>query len=482
MAVGRTGGRSRVVESVTRWRERLIAKTTKPTLRTTPWYWVWLSFLIVVIAVGVYSYSTQWRDGLIVTNMRDRISWGLYISAFVFFVGISHAGTLISAILRASKARWRAPVTRVAEFITAFSLIIGALFVVIDMGRPERIFNVYLFGRWQSPIMWDVMAITTYLTASVLYLYSPMIPDLGLFRDRLADKAGPVRNWIYRTLALDWIGTPSQFKYLTKAITVMMIIIIPIAVSVHTVVSWIFGMTLRVGWNTTIFGVLFVAGAIFSGIATLVIILAILRKIYHWEEYLTKKHFVYLGYLLAAFAAVMLYVNISEFVTTGFKLEEAGEFAFRQLFLEDFSVMFWFYIIGGLITPLVLMVVPRTRTIAGVVVAAILVDVAMFLERYFIVVTGLRVPLMPYEPASYFPSIVEWSIFAAGLAGFALLITVAVKIFPMLAVWEMVEEREYAIALEIGQSIVADEDMGDDGGTDGAEALAGSPTSEGGAP
>jgi Ni/Fe-hydrogenase subunit HybB-like protein len=470
------------VESVTRWRERLIAKTTKPTLRTTPWYWVWLSFLIVVIAVGVYSYSTQWRDGLIVTNMRDRISWGLYISAFVFFVGISHAGTLISAILRASKARWRAPVTRVAEFITAFSLIIGALFVVIDMGRPERIFNVYLFGRWQSPIMWDVMAITTYLTASVLYLYSPMIPDLGLFRDRLADKAGPVRNWIYRTLALDWIGTPSQFKYLTKAITVMMIIIIPIAVSVHTVVSWIFGMTLRVGWNTTIFGVLFVAGAIFSGIATLVIILAILRKIYHWEEYLTKKHFVYLGYLLAAFAAVMLYVNISEFVTTGFKLEEAGEFAFRQLFLEDFSVMFWFYIIGGLITPLVLMVVPRTRTIAGVVVAAILVDVAMFLERYFIVVTGLRVPLMPYEPASYFPSIVEWSIFAAGLAGFALLITVAVKIFPMLAVWEMVEEREYAIALEIGQSIVADEDMGDDGGTDGAEALAGSPTSEGGAP
>jgi Ni/Fe-hydrogenase subunit HybB-like protein len=482
MAVGRTGGRSRVVESVTRWRERLIAKTTKPTLRTTPWYWVWLSFLIVVIAVGVYSYSTQWRDGLIVTNMRDRISWGLYISAFVFFVGISHAGTLISAILRASKARWRAPVTRVAEFITAFSLIIGALFVVIDMGRPERIFNVYLFGRWQSPIMWDVMAITTYLTASVLYLYSPMIPDLGLFRDRLADKAGPVRNWIYRTLALDWIGTPSQFKYLTKAITVMMIIIIPIAVSVHTVVSWIFGMTLRVGWNTTIFGVLFVAGAIFSGIATLVIILAILRKVYHWEEYLTKKHFVYLGYLLAAFAAVMLYVNISEFVTTGFKLEEAGEFAFRQLFLEDFSVMFWFYIIGGLITPLVLMVVPRTRTIAGVVVAAILVDVAMFLERYFIVVTGLRVPLMPYEPASYFPSIVEWSIFAAGLAGFALLITVAVKIFPMLAVWEMVEEREYAIALEIGQSIVADEDMGDDGGTDGAEALAGSPTSEGGAP
>jgi Ni/Fe-hydrogenase subunit HybB-like protein len=470
------------VESVARWRERLIAKTTKPTVRTSAWYWVWLSFLVVVIAIGVYSYSTQWRSGLIVTNMRDRISWGLYISAFVFFIGISHAGTLISAILRASKARWRAPVTRTAEFITAFSLLIGASFVVIDMGRPERIFNVYLFGRWQSPIMWDVMAITTYLTASLIYLYAPMIPDLGLFRDRLADEVGPVRNWIYRTLALDWIGTPAQFKYLGKAITLMMLIIIPIAVSVHTVVSWIFGMTLRVGWNTTIFGVLFVAGAIFSGIATLVIVLAVLRRIYHWEEYLTPKHFIYLGYLLAAFAAVMIYVNISEFVTTGFKLEEAGEFAFRQLFLEDFSVMFWFYIIGGLITPLVLMVVPKTRTIAGVVTAAVLVVIAMFLERYFIVVTGLRVPLMPYEPANYFPSMVEWSIFAAGLAGFALLITVAVKIFPMFAVWEMVEEREQEVALEIAQSILVDEEMRDDGETSGAGALAGSPGPEGGAP
>ncbi len=470
------------MEPVTRWRERLIARTTRPTLNTSVWYWVWLSFLVAVIGIGAYSYSTQWNNGLIVTHMRDRISWGLYISAFVFFIGISHAGTLISAILRASKARWRAPVTRVAEFITAFSLLIGAAFVVIDMGRPERIFNVYLFGRWQSPIMWDVMAITTYLTASLIYLYAPMIPDLGLFRDRLADEVGPVRNWIYRTLALDWIGTPTQFKYLGKAITLMMLIIIPIAVSVHTVVSWIFGMTLRVGWNTTIFGVLFVAGAIFSGIATLVIVLAILRRIYHWEEYLTRKHFLYLGYLLAAFAAVMIYVNVSEFVTTGFKLEEAGEFAFRQLFLEDFSVMFWFYIIGGLITPLVLMVVPKTRTIAGVVVAAILVIVAMFLERYFIVVTGLRVPLMPYEPADYFPSIVEWSIFAAGLAGFALLITVAVKIFPMFAVWEMVEEREHEVALEIGQSIVTDEQTRNNGedlvmGTPG-----GSPASAGGTP
>lgn len=434
------------MDTLSTWRERLISKTTKPTLHTTYRYWIWLSFLIIVVGNGVYQYSKQWQSGLVVTGMRDRISWGLYITAFVFFIGISHAGTLISAILRASKASWRAPVTRIAEFITAVALVVGASFVLIDMGRPERIFNVYLFGRWQSPIMWDVMAITTYLTASVVYLYAPMIPDLALFRDRISDKVGKVRAFIYQTLAIDWIGTPTQLKLLGKAITIMMLIIIPIAVSVHTVVSWIFSMTLRSGWNSSIFGVLFVAGAIFSGVATLILVMAVLRRIYHWEEYLTQKHFLYLGYLLAAFGAFMVYVNINEYLTEGFKLEEAGEFAFRQLFIEDFAVMFWFYIIGGLLGPVILMLIPKTRTIAGVVAAAILVDIAMFFERYFIVVTGLRVPLMPYEASSYMPTFVEWSIFIAGLAFFCLLITVAIKIFPMFAVWEMTEEHEIAVA------------------------------------
>jgi Ni/Fe-hydrogenase subunit HybB-like protein len=436
------------VDTMSNWHERLFRKTTRPTLVTTYRYWVWLAFLVAVFANGVFQYSKQWSNGLYVTDMRDRISWGLYITAFVFFIGISHAGTLISAILRASKATWRAPITRMAELITAVALIVGASFVLIDMGRPERIFNVFRYGRWQSPIMWDVMAITTYLTASVIYLYAPMIPDLALYRDRLSNKVGVVRRFLYETVALNWRGLPSQVRLLGKAITIMMLIIMPIAVSVHTVVSWIFSMTLRVGWNTSIFGVLFVAGAIFSGVATLILVMAVLRRIYHWEEYLTSKHFLYLGYLLAAFAGFMIYVNINEFLTAGFKLEEEGEFAFRQLFVDDFALMFWFYIIGGLLMPIVLMLFRRTRTIAGVVVAAILVDIAMFFERYFIVVTGLRVPLMPYEPASYSPTFVEWSIFVAGIALFLLLISIALKVLPMFAIWEMTEEHELNVARE----------------------------------
>ena len=182
--------------------------------------------------------------------------------------------------------------------------------------------------------------------------------------------------------------------------------------------------------------------------------MAILRKAFHWEEYITELHFRNLGILLAIFAAVMVYFNISEFLTVGFKLEEGEEFAFRQLFLEDFSGLFWFYIVLGLVVPILIMVFPKTRTIPGVIAAAVLVDVAMFIERYFIVVTGLRVPLMPYEPSDYLPTWEEWSIFLAGLAFFALLITVAVKIFPMLAVWEMVEEREELVAEHLGKELV----------------------------
>jgi molybdopterin-containing oxidoreductase family membrane subunit len=438
----RDGGE--VVESLGAWKQRLEDTTLAPTQRTSKGYWAWVGFLLMVIAWGGYAYYVQLRDGLIVTGMRDRISWGFYISNFVFFIGISHAGTLISAILRVSKAGWRTPVTRMAEFITVVALCTGALFPIIDLGRPDRVQNVILHGRWQSPIVWDVVAITTYLTASITYLFLPMIPDLALFRDRTTGW----RHTLYSLLSIGWKGNGKQRSLLANAIVVMMILIIPIAVSVHTVVSWIFAMNLRVGWNSTIFGAFFVAGAIFSGVATLVIIMAILRKVYHLEEYITEKHFVYLGYLLAAMSLIMIYGNLSELITTGYKMEAGEEFHIRELFLGQFAGYWWYYVIGGLVVPPLLMLIPWTRTIWGVVAAAVLVDVAMWFERYFIVVAALRVPLMPYEPRNYGPTWVEWSIIAASFALFSLLITIFIKIFPLLAVWEVVEQKEEAVTAE----------------------------------
>jgi Ni/Fe-hydrogenase subunit HybB-like protein len=432
------------MEQVGIWRERLEETALAPVRGTSRAYYIWVVFLLVVIGWGAYAYSVQLRDGLVVTGMRDRISWGLYISTFVFFIGISHAGTLISAILRVSQARWRTPITRMAEFITVVALCCGALFVLVDLGRPDRAANVIIYGRWQSPIIWDMVSITTYLTASITYLFLPMIPDLAFFRDRLSGRVSAWRSWLYRVLSIGWTGSNSQRRSLGSAITVLMILIIPIAVSVHTVVSWIFAMTLRVPWNSTIFGAFFVAGAIFSGVATLIIVMAVLRKVYHLEEYITEKHFVYLGYLLGAFTLIMIYGNLNEYITAAYKLEEGDEFNFRQLFLGQFAGFYWYYFIGGLVLPGLLILLPWTRNIWGIVLASVLVDIAMWVERYFIVVAGLRVPLMPYEPSSYSPSWVEVSVVAAGFALFALLITLFVKIFPILAVWEVAEDQESA--------------------------------------
>jgi molybdopterin-containing oxidoreductase family membrane subunit len=450
VAVGGTGEGGEDVEAMSAWHQRLEETTLAPIRGTSKLYWAWVALLVVVIGWGLYAYYVQLRDGLVVTGMRDRISWGFYISNFVFFIGISHAGTLISAILRVSKAGWRTPITRMAEFITVVALCVGALFPIIDLGRPDRVQNVILYGRWQSPIIWDVVAITTYLTASITYLFLPMIPDLALFRDRTSSW----RHKLYSVLSIGWNGNATQRSLLATAIAVMMILIIPIAVSVHTVVSWIFAMNLRVGWNSTIFGAFFVAGAIFSGVATLIIVMAILRKVYHLEEYITEKHFVYLGYLLGAFGLIMIYGNLSEFVTVGYKMEAGEEFHLRELFLNQFAGFYWYYFIGGLVLPPLLILMPWTRNIWGVVIAAFLVDVAMWIERYFIVVAALRVPLMPYDPGNYGPTWVEVSIVSASFALFALLITIFVKIFPIIAVWEVAEQAEESVVTESQASAV----------------------------
>jgi molybdopterin-containing oxidoreductase family membrane subunit len=223
----------------------------------------------------------------------------------------------------------------------------------------------------------------------------------------------------------------------------MMILIIPVAVSVHTVVSWIFAMTLRTGWNTAVFGIYFVAGAIFSGTATLIIVIAVLRRVYHLEEYITERHFVNLGYLLVSLALIMMYFNLSEYLTSGYKIGAAEHVYLGQIFTGSFAPLYWLYVLGGLVLPCLIVLYRRTRSLKGVLVAAVLVDVAMWIERYIIVVASLRTPQMPYPSlASYLPSAVELAITAGAFALFALLIAVFVKLFPLISMWEIREHQE----------------------------------------
>jgi Ni/Fe-hydrogenase subunit HybB-like protein len=432
-------------------------------LESTWRFYAWVGFLIVVMLWGLYAYIQQLRDGLIVTGMRDQISWGLYITNFVFFIGISHAGTLISAILRVTDTEWRRPITRMAEGITVFALCIGAPMVMIDMGRPDRMLNLFRYGRIQSPIIWDVLGVSTYLTGCILYFYIPMIPDLALLADQ--PRLSSWRRRLYGALSLGWTGTAQQKALLEKAISSMAIFIIPLAVSVHTVVSWIFAMTLRPGWNSSIFGPYFVVGAIYSGAAGVIFSMYVLRRIFRLEEYVEELHFRKLGLLLLAFSLIYLYFNINEYLTAGYKLEGTERLLMDRLFVGDYAVLFWAAQSLCVFIPAALMITVlgfkryHRYTIPGVVLSSALVVVGAWVKRYIIVVPTLRSPYLPsgqrlpWEWTHYHPTWVEWSITAAAVAGFALVYTLMAKLFPIVSIWETREQEQQSAASEQAEAV-----------------------------
>ncbi len=392
-------------------------------LQSTGWgFRLLVAALLSVIAVGAYAYYSQIRTGLGVTGLNDRVSWGLYITNFVFFIGVSHAGTLISAILRVTGAEWRRPITRMAEAITVFALMVGAPMVLIDMGRPERLLSIFADGRLQSPILWDVISIMTYITGSLLYLYLPMIPDLALLRDRLT--AVPRwKRWLYRTLAAGWQGTERQHALLERGIGAMAIVIIPVAVSVHTVVSWIFGMTLRAGWHSTIFGPYFVVGAIFSGIAAIITAMAIFRRVYRLGEFLTVRHFRNLGYLLLTLDLLYLYFTISEYLTISYGAEEKDMTLVHALFYGQFAPAFWVMVISGLVLPAVLLILPRLPFVDGLKRVPGLRPVPLGAAAASVAAVSLVLRVLGVRPVSggLAVSTESWLLIAAGLALLALL-------------------------------------------------------------
>ena len=225
---------------------------------------IWTGILIAFCVAGIFAYYRQLTRGLAVTHMGDYVSWGIYISNFVFFVAISLVGSLITAVLRLSNAHWSTPLTRIAEIIAVSAVVFAAIIIVVDMGRPDRFYNLFIFGRIQSPIVWDVLVITTYFFISILLLYFPLLPDLKIL---LANKEKQPR-WmrkLYRFLGGFWKGNAKQFRISDLAINILCITIIPVAFSIHTVTSWLFATTYRPGWDSTNFGAYFISGAFFGG-------------------------------------------------------------------------------------------------------------------------------------------------------------------------------------------------------------------------
>jgi molybdopterin-containing oxidoreductase family membrane subunit len=404
---------------------------------TGAWFYVVLAGLLAVACFGLYSYSIQLIYGLGVTGMNQPVTWGFYIVNFVFFIGISHAGTLISAILRLSKAEWRRPITRMAEVITAIVLAIGGLHPIIDLGRPDRLLHIFYNGRLQSPLLWDVASITAYFAASTVYLYLPMIPDIARLRDR-----GTRPRWLYEVLAWGWEDTAGQRRVLERAINILMVMVIPIAVSVHTVISYIFAMTLQPGWHSTIFGPYFVVGAIYSGIAALFLVMITFRRVYRLERYLKDIHLQQLSRLLLIMALVWFYFTFSEYLTGYYGGEPAELKIILYKAVGPYKPLFWLMVVANFIAPVVLLGFKPLRTTSGILVASAGVLVGMWLERLIIVVPTLENPALSFPTTPYVPSWVEMGQFAGAVAVFCIGFTLFAKFFPLISIWEVEEGLE----------------------------------------
>jgi Ni/Fe-hydrogenase subunit HybB-like protein len=435
--------------------DRITEDLMRPLERTSWRFYALVTVLGSVVAMGLGTWAYQMYMGFGMTGINMPVYWAFYITNFVFWIGISHAGTLISAILRLVNAGWRRPVTRCAEVITAFALMIGALFPIIHLGRPWLFFWLmpypnqrFLWPNFRSPLVWDFFAISTYLTGSLLFLFLPMIPDFALVRDR----ATGLRRRIYAVLALGWRGTTLQWHRLESAMQIMAIAIIPVAVSVHTIVSFDFSMAPVPMWHSTMFGPYFVAGAIFSGIAGLIIAMAALRKFLHLEAYLHPVHFQNLGKLLLMMSLLWAYFVFAERLTTWYGNDTAEMNVFYVTQRGSFSPLYWTMVVCNFVLPFTILSITRLRTIAGCVIASLGVCVGMWLERFLIVVPSLSHKFLPYTWGHYRPRPVEIMITISTFAAMMLMYTLFAKFVPIISVWEL-KAGEHPAPLRARQAV-----------------------------
>jgi len=405
--------------------------------------------LMVLMALGVFlcwgvPWAYQIYVGQGVTGLNHPDFWGIYLANFVFWIGISHSGTLLSAILFITKTPWRRSIYRSAEAMTFFSVLTAAIFVFVHMGRPWNFYWTMpyptqreIWTSFQSPLMFDVLAISTYMTSSMIFLYFGSIPDLAAVRDRVTGW----RKDFYGALALGWRGTDSEWRWLMRAYTFFAVLIIPLAVSVHSIVSWDFALSKVPALNKTIFAPYFVVGAIYSGTAGIVILMAILRKAIKMEKYITSRHFDKLGMLLLACSLLWTYINVLEVYTgiyanTSYEIESL----IYRMITTPYSYLYWFMILTNSVLPL-LYIFKRWRVSIWVTVAvSVGITMGMWIERYLIVATSLPRKFLPYMWHDYAPSLVEILMTIGSFMFFILLFLLFIKLWPSVSIYEVKED------------------------------------------
>jgi len=421
----------------------------KPSVK---WY-LWVGFLSILVIWGTYALIQQIIQGQVITGMRDNAVWGIYTANFIFFMGLTYAGALLSCVFQLLRIEWGKPITRMAEILTVSALIVGAPYILFCLGRLDRIYFLFTQGRIQSPITWDVIAIITDMVFCLAFLYFTHIRDFAKLRDYPDLKVAPWRKKLYKILSLNYKGTEKQKKLLHQAHDIMAAIIIPTAIIAYSLLSWLFGMSLRPGWKSTIFGPYFVVTALYSGLAMLIVIMWIYRKYWNLGNFITKKHFGNMGFLLLITGLFYGYFTFSEYITQWYNLTKPYGKLYEKLISLDYYG--WFsitHVVFAMVIPIFILGVPKLRSISSITFVSVLVVIALWIKRYLIVVPVLETPFIPIddirpEYAQYSVSWVEFALTIAGIALMILIFTIASKIAPIIPVSDMEDKDEAKVEI-----------------------------------
>ena len=401
-----------------------------------------LAFTATLTVIGGILWVYQIRNGLGVAGYTHPVNWAIYITNFVFWVGIAHSGTLISAVLYLFRARFRTSFNRAAEAMTVFALMVAGLFPLIHLGRSWVFYYLLpypnqrqLWVNFRSPLIWDVFAVGTYFTVSLVFFYVGMIPDFAIAR---RCKEG-IRKRFYQVLSLGWKGTEREWRHYGMLYLFLAAFATPLVASVHSVVSCDFAMSVVPGWHTTIFAPYFVAGAIFSGTAMVITLVIPLRKAMNLHEYITDDHFESIAKIMLFTSLIVSYAYIVEFGLAwyGGNVFETGAFRYRAL--GDFRYLTWAMIFCNSLVPLSLFVKRLRRNTTCLMIVSLLVNVGMWLERFVIIVTSLAHDYDPYVWGTYSPTYVEVGISLGSFGMFFTLYLLFVKNLPVLSISEIKE-------------------------------------------
>lgn len=437
-------------------RVEIEAAAFRPMEHPGRWFWPAVIGLGALVGIALAAYVYQLLAGMWVAGYTDRAFYGIYEANLVAFIGVSYGGALVSAVLRLTRASWRAPITRIAESMALISLVVGGAFAIVHVGRPERLWQIMVAPQFSSPIVWDFAAISTYLVATLFFLYLPLIPDLATVRDRLGAGARGLRPWLYRTFAIGWRDEPRQRRRLEASVGALAILIIPLAVSVHSVLAWAFSMTSRPGWHSTIFGPYFVIGALYSGVALVIVLAAIFRKAYRLEPFISVGHFSALARLMGILGVAYLYFTFSELLTAGY-VRTREEASMVAVLLEgSYAPAFWLFMLGGLLVPIAISFVPAAQRIRLLVAAAALAVAGMWLKRMLITLPSATAPLIGEGFADVQLTWVPIAITVGATAAIPLGLLLLFRFIPIISIDEMRHAGATPESSEIPAQLVAE--------------------------